>query len=363
VNRTELVRAALVACSVVACGGPASDLTPKEAAAERAYAAGRYAEAAERFADAAATSPRARDREEARYREAMSLERAGQPAEAQRVLGNLLHTFPHGARAPRAIYDLARLELAQGDADAGNRTLDALVRTYPDSGLAPAALRQYLGALAASGEPAVRAYLEALAPRVSSTELAQHVDYEHARSHEHQAELEAARDEYVRLADRYPYPRGVFWDDALYRAADIDVALGEPREAVSLFQRLLAEREHSFMVGSYERGRYAEAAFRVAELHRDVLHEPSLARKEFETFWATYPTSRLRDDAAWSAARIAAESGDQAGACELLRTLAAADPNSRYVPCAPSVCPSFHVPPRAGPCHEYLLRDLPSPRR
>jgi TolA-binding protein len=363
VSASKLASAAVTACSLVACGGAASDLTPQEAAAERAYAAGRYAEAAERFAEAAAKSLRARDREEARYREATSLTRAGRPGDARRVLDQLLRAFPHGARAPRALYDLAQLELAQGDADAGNRALDGLVRTYPDSGVAPAALRRYIEGLAASGEPAVRAYLESLAPRASKTELAQHVDYEHARSLEREGALEAARAEYLRIADRYPYPRGVFWDDALYRAGDIDVTLGAPREAVSVFERLLAEREPSFLEGSYERARYAEAAFRVAELHRDVLHEPSLARKEFESFWAAYPTSRLRDDAAWSAARIAAESGDQAGACDLVRSLGATDPDSRYVPCAPWLCSSFRPPSQAGACHEYLLRDVAPQRR
>jgi TolA-binding protein len=363
VSRAALVRSALAACSFVACGGAASDLSPKEAAAERAYAAGRYAEAAERFGEAAATAPRARDREEARYRQAVSLERAGQPAEAHRALAELLRTFPAGARAPRALYDLAQLELSQGNSDEGNRMLDELVRKYPDSGVAPAALRRYLAALAAQGEPAVRAYLEALAPRVAKTELSQYVGYEHARSHERQGALDAAREEYLRIADRYPYPRGLFWDDALYRAGDIDVTLGAPRDAVAVFERLLAEREPSFMEGSYERGHYAEAAFRVAELHRDVLHEPSLARKEFETIWSAYPTSRLRDDAAWSAARIAAESGDQAGACRLLRALGAERPDSRYVACAPALCSSFRPPSRTGSCHEYLLRDPPSPRR
>src|SRR5581483_2685666 len=120
--------------------------------------------------------------------------------EARRVLEQLLRTFPHGARVPRALYDLAQLELAQGDTDAGNRRLDALVRTYPASGPAPAALRRYLESLAVNGEPAVRAYLEALAPRAASTELAQHIDYEHARSHEREGQLEAARDEYLRIA-------------------------------------------------------------------------------------------------------------------------------------------------------------------
>jgi len=352
-------RAALLASVAIACGGPASDLTPKEAAAERAYAAGRYLEAAECFSTAAETSPRARDREEARYRQAMSLERAGRPEDARAVLERLLHAFPAGARAPRALYDLAVLDLEQGRTDQGNRGLDEIVRRYPNSGPAPAALRRLVAELDARGESAVRAYLEALAPRVSSTELAQYVDYEHARSREREGDLAAARAEYLSLADRYPYPKGVFWDDALYRAGDLDVKLGSARDAIAVFERLLAERESAFLGGSYERGRYAEAAFRVAELYRDALADPARARHEFETVWATYRTSRLRDDAAWCAARIAADSGDSAGACRLLHELSEASPDSRYVACATAVCVSFRPPPRAGRCHDYLLRDPP----
>ncbi len=352
----------LAACAATACGGAASDLTPKEAAAERAYAAGRYVEAAARFAEAAASSPRARDREEACYRQAMSLRRAGRPAEARAVLEGLLRAFPRGARAPRALYDLALLALEQGDRETGSRMLDALLRTHPESGVSPEALRRYLDVLSADGEAAVRAYLEALAPRTGATELAQYVDYEHARSFERQGRLDAAREEYLRIAERYPYPRGVFWDDALFRAGDIDVTLGAPSAAIAVFERLLAERESSFLQGSYERGRYAEAAFRVAELYRDALHDTGRARREFEAIWQDYPKSRLRDDAAWSAARLAAESGDQPEACRLLRLLGTANPDSRYVACGAALCSSFRPPARTGACHEYLLRAPPSPR-
>jgi TolA-binding protein len=347
------------ALAVLGCGGAASDLTPKEAAAERAYAAGRYVEAAERFSEAAEKSPRARDREEARYRQAMSLERAGRLDDARTVLGNLLVTFPGGARAARAAYDAALLDLSRGRSDDGYHALDALVHAHPESGVAPAALRRTLEHVALSGEGAVRIYLEALAPQAATTELAQYVDYEHARSLERGHDFAAARAEYLRLADRYPYPRGVYWDDALYRAADLDAELGAPADAVAVLERLLAEREPSFAQGSYERGRYADAQYRIGVLYRDALHDPPRARQAFERLWATHPTSRLRDDAAWNAARLAAASGDAEGACRDLRSLIAGYPESRYVACAPSLCPGIPAVPGAGPCHEYLLRASP----
>ncbi len=355
-----LVRALCTACAVTACGGASSELTPKEAAAERAYAAGRYLEAAERFSESARASSKRRDREEARYRQAMSFERAGRPADERAVLAELLREYPDGTRAPRAMYDLARLDIRQGRAEDGYRALGELLRRYPESGLAPAALHacaeQRLGE---GGEKAVQSYLEELAPAVVTTRLAEYVDYEHARSRERAGDLADARDEYLRLAERFPYPRGVFWDDALYRTGELYAALGAPRDAIAVFERLLAEREPSFLQGSYERGRYAEAAFRVAELYRDALHDPARARLAFERFFVAYPTSRLRDDAAFSAARLALSAGDRDGACRLVRSLVASSPESRYVACAPALCPAVHTPPRTGPCHDYLLRTSP----
>jgi tetratricopeptide (TPR) repeat protein len=350
-----LIRIApLAAALAVAACGAASEPSPKEAAAERAYSAGRYLEAARRFSEAAAASPRAHDREEARYRQAMSLQRAGRPDEARAVLEAMQKTFPRGARAPRAAYDAALIDIGSGRESDGYRALDALVRRYPDSGPASAALRRYLEWLGKNGEDRVRAYLEELRPKVAGTELVQYVDYEHARSLERGGATEAARAEYLRVADRYPYPRGVFWDDSLFRAAELEAARGAPREAIAHLERLLADREPAIMQGTYERPRYAQAQFRIGELYRDALHDRARAREAFERMWATNATSRLRDDAAWSAAVIAADSGDTEGACRDLRSLIEENPESRYVPCAPSLCPALRAP-SGRPCHEYLL--------
>jgi TolA-binding protein len=353
----ELALPIVAVCAVASCGGAA--VTRHDAAAERAYSAGRYLEAAERFAEAADQDPKARDREEARYRQAMALERAGHLGVARAVLERLLRSFPRGERAPRASYDIALVDIEEGRTDQGYSELDALVRKYPDSGSASAALERYLARLANDGEPHVREYLERLAPAVGKTALAEYVDYEHARSRERQGDLDGARSEYLGVADRYPYPRGVFWDDSLFRAGNLSVALGAPRDGIAVFERLLEAREPSFLQGSYERGRYAEAAYRIAELYRDVLHEPVRARAAFERIFATYPTSRLRDDAAWNAARLAVGAGDADGACRLLRSLVADSPESRYVACARAVCPAIVLSASAGPCHEYLLRTPP----
>jgi len=110
------------------------------------------------------------------------------------------------------------------------------------------------------------------------------------------------------------------------------------------------------VVGSYERGRYPEAQARIAELYRDALHDAKRARAAFEKLYSDFPTSRLRDDAAWQAAHLAFESGDRAGGCRLLGSLSRALPESRYVGCIPRLCPEVPVA-RAATCHEYLVRE------
>ena len=76
---------------------------------------GRYQEAADHWLEAAESAERQRDRNEARYRAAVSLQRAGKFAEASRWFEQLAE-LEHNERAARAAFDRARLEIAQGDA-------------------------------------------------------------------------------------------------------------------------------------------------------------------------------------------------------------------------------------------------------
>jgi tetratricopeptide (TPR) repeat protein len=243
--------------------------------------------------------------------------------------------------------------IAGGDTEQGYRALEAAFRDYPNSGIAPAALRQYLSWLGSGGEGTIQTYLEGIFPLLGRTELDQHVLYEYAESVERDGRLDVARARYLALAHKYPYPHGALWDDALWHAADIDAKLGDPKAAIGHLEEILAPRETSYMSGSYERGRYAEARFKIAELYRDALGDSASARAAFERLFAEHKTSRLRDDAAWNAALLAEKAGDRAGACRDLRNLVAEIPDSRYAPCSSRLCPEVRA---KGDCHEYLMR-------
>lgn len=345
-----------VAGSLAACvSSGISEYARLDAAAARAYSSGRYREAADQWGRAAKVAKAKRNRSEARYREAASLARGGFQAEALATLDELIADDPNGERAARAADDRATMLIRSGAVERGYAALEGAFVAHPDSGLAPGELRAYLDWLGGGGEAKIRAYLDAVIPKLENTELGQFAHYAYAESLEHDGKLEQARERYLLLARKYPYPGGALWDDALFHAADLDSKLGDARAAILHLERMLQARETSYMNGSYERGRYAEARFRIAELYRDVLGDSGRARSTFEQLFREHRTSRLRDDAAWNAALLAFRAGDRDGACRDLKELVDAIPDSRFAPCAKRICPEVEAP---GECHEYIVANV-----
>ena len=327
-------------------------------AAESAYAGGNFTGAAQRWLDAAQNADSARDRNDARYRAAASYERAGELARAKEIYGTL--ASGNSDRAARATFALAELQIRAGDEAGGNAALEAAVRKFPGSGVANLALRRYFAALAEhGGDQAVLAYIDRVEPSLGHGDLAEQLLYERARRFDSLGQAGAARDAYVVVADRFPYPYGAYWDDALFRGADCELRLGAPARAVALLERMLAAREASHMSGSYERPRFADAAYRVAELYRDQLRDPKAARRAFHGVFVDYPSSTLRDDALWQEALLAHQAGDTA-ACAPLATLVQHLPDSRYAPCAHEICPTLAMIPRRE-CAAYIERELRGP--
>jgi len=324
-------------------------------AAEDAYAKQQFAVAAERWLSAAGSAGSARDRSEARYRAATSYERAGRVEDAAkwyRVLAG-----GKSERAPRATFALADLRLASGDSAGGLADLEAAIRKYPSSAIAGLALRRYFAALAEQGgERAVLAYIERVEPELGRTDLAEQLLYERARRLDARGDFSDALNAYVALADRFPYPYGAYWDDALLRGADCELRLGRPENAIALLERMLRAREVSHVSGSYERPHFADAAYRVAELYRDARHDPDAARRAFRGVFVNYPTSTLRDDALWQEARLARRIAESQ-ACVPLELLVKHLPDSRYAPCAHEMCTKI-APVARRECAAYIEREL-----
>lgn len=327
-------------------------------AAESAYAKGQFAESAQRWLSAADSADSARDRSDARYRAAASFERAGRVDDARKWYELLARG--KSERAPRAAFALADLRLKQGDTTGGLAELEAAIRKYPSSAIAALALRRYFSALAdEGGDRAVLDYIQRVEPELGRTELAEQILYERARRLETLGATDDAALAYVALADRFPYPYGAYWDDALLRGAELEQRAGRPERAIALLERMVHARETSRMSGSYERAHFADAAYRLAELYRDARHDADAARRAFRGVFIDYPTSTLRDDALWQEAKLARGISEQQ-ACEPLRLLVSQLPESRYVPCAHEMCTKI-APVARRTCAAYIEQDLREP--
>ena len=324
-------------------------------AAESAYEKGQFGLAAEQWLAAAESAGSARDRSDARYRAAASYERAGRDADARKWYGVL--ASGKSERAPRATFALADLRLESGDASGGLAQLEAAIRKYPSSAIAGLALRRYFSALAEhGGDQAVLDYIARVEPELGQTELAEQLWYERARRLDTLGKQNEAAQAYVVVADRFPYPYGAYWDDALLRGAECELRLGKSESAIALLERMLRARETAHLSGSYERPHFADAAYRLAELYRDAKHDPDAARRAFHGVFVEYPTSTLRDDALWQEALLARRVSEQL-ACAPLSLLLGQLPDSRYAPCAHELCTQIAAVPRRE-CAAYIERDF-----
>ncbi|MGC4092106.1 MAG: tetratricopeptide repeat protein [Polyangiaceae bacterium] len=357
-----MFRRSLFAVLCFACGCARSlpaRFTAARDAAEAAYAQGDYRGAARHWHDATAQAPSPRERNEASYREAASLERAGDEPGADAIYAQLERGS--GERAERAAY--ARAEMAERRTAKTDALVDlrgAIVR-FPNSGLARTAAARYLAREEArSGPTEALLATERLLADVRGSELEETLGYFRAKRLEQLERSDAARSAYLELATRFPYPFGAFWDEALLAAARLDLAAGRPREALQSLERLLRERESSHLNGSYERVGYAEARFLRARILRDELGDARAARSEFRRVWNDHPTSRLRDDALFEEALTALASGDASAACAPAKLLTANEHESRFAGCASELCPGLKQ--AAADCRPYIRTRIEQAR-
>ncbi|MEZ4371696.1 MAG: tetratricopeptide repeat protein [Polyangiaceae bacterium] len=344
--------------ALAACAPSFSDAFERErAAAIRTYGAGRYVEAAQHWEQVAKEAPNKSQRYEALYRAAVSYKRGKRASEARALYERILKEAPDTSRAPRAAYDLADLDIEGGKDSAGFKALEQVLERYPDASTGPSALNRYLVWLEdQQGDAAAKAWLESRIPRQEATELGQYLHYAYAKLLANMGDKPGALKRYLLVADKYPYPKGALWDDSLFHAAELEEELGNPQGAVKHLKRMLKEREPSSLSGSYERPRYSESQYKLALLYRDDLHQPQAAIREFERLRKDFPTSILRDDAAWQEAKLRLERNDTSGACSAMRWLRDEIPDSRYAACGQLLC--SELKPLERECRAYIQREL-----
>lgn len=319
--------------------------------AKAAYSEGHHRAAAHHWEAAALEAPNENHRAEARYRQATSLLRAGDLVAARKLFIELASR--PSPRQARAAFDLAYLMVNSEEAEAGHRLLESLVVKYPNAGNARRALQVLLAHKRNTlGPDTELEWLKKLSKQVSGSELEQTVLFIQATRLQESHSDEAALRAYQDLALRFPYPAGAYWDEAILKAARIEVHLGRPKAALQRLSLMLREREAPVLVGSYER-RFAEAHYLIAEIYQNQLGDWIRARREFRVVATKYSTSLLRDDALWQAILLSQKHGDQNAACDDARQLASSLPESRFAGCSAHFCEQ--PAPGANRCPPYAV--------
>jgi tetratricopeptide (TPR) repeat protein len=361
-NRPRAQRAALVAVLSLAgsgcLGGHGAAYEASMTAASRDEGAGRYDEAVREYDRAVQAGERPRDRDQARWDAASSAERAGKVADAAKRYEAVAGDASSEHQAEGA-YQLARLRIGSGDADRGWQDMEQIPRRYPTHGVSHLAVRRLVEHADERGPRAGLDELATLSHDLEGTELAPLVLFLRAEHLEATGDAKAAREAYGHIADRWPYPFGAFFDDALWHASLIDERLGQYPAAIDDLERLLRERETTSIVGSYERAKYVPAMLRVGELYRDRLHDHPRARDAFHRLYTDFAHSTLRDRGLWLEAALWRADGNVDQACDALGTLVEEFPSSRYVPCAVEQCSWLRRPKRSkapDECRDYIRR-------
>lgn len=345
--------------------GCASGPTAFSLAADRARAADaehQYQDAAALWGVAAEQADSERDREEAQYRQGLSALKDGDTAAASAIFSRLASAKPEGNRSARAAYELSNVARVSGDTDGQITALERCVTAYPNAAIAPGAVRILVNLWETrGGHTLVEGETRRLLRAVVGSAVEQHVAYQHALSLERQEQWSAALKEWITLSERFPYPSGAYWDDALAHAAEIYVRSSQPDRGVAALEEMLSHRETSDFAGSYERARYAPARYRIAEIYRDQLNSPEQAADQFERVAQEHPTHRLADAALWQGALAARAARDADRACDLYERLIAQNPQTRYLGCGALVCSEHPVEPRE--CRDYIVREANNAQR
>jgi outer membrane protein assembly factor BamD (BamD/ComL family) len=351
-----------LAASGLACSAPArgNGYERSLAAGERAQSAGRFGDAASEYDRASRAARLPRDAAHARYLSARMLVRGGNLRDAAVVLHAIADASPPGEDSALAAYELADLALASDHEADGWAAMDAFVRRFPGSGVAPRALRRMIRHDEETGKKEALDHLRRLQPAVDATEVGELVAYQIAIEQRDLGDIAGARDALIAVTKRWPYPGGALWDDALFHASELDEQLGRYDAAIAELETMLAQRETSHMMGTYQRPLYTPALVRIGVLYRDRMHDRARARDAFHRLYTDFDTSVNRDDALWEEALLWRDEGDTGTACVRMRTLVREFPDSRYVPCAAEQCPGVvradkSQAPRE--CHAYLKRN------
>lgn len=292
------------------------------AEAERDQHHGRLEAAAAAYDKAALAAERRVDRDEALYRESRVFARLGDYERALALCDRLAEAKPESRRTLRAMLDGSRYRLELGQTERAERDLRFLVVHHGDTGEAKSALYALidLRVRSAHHETGLR-YLEQLSSEAKLGFVAEALLYEQAALLLAHGKKSQAQQVLTLQVERFPYPQGLLWDDALWKLADLAEDAGDPQAAVAVLSRMLDAHESAHLVGSYTRPRFSAAALRIARIYRDRIQDLDAAVSAFRTVRDEFPSSLVADDALAEEGELWLARGDKAQGCALLRKL------------------------------------------
>lgn len=130
----------------------------------------------------------------------------------------------------------------------------------------------------------------------------------------------------------YQYaPQGPLADDALWESAQIYERQQQWQETIERLSRLVKDIETSWFVGTYESQFADDARYKMGIIYKTQLKQYDQAIDQLERFIQEFPTSLLRDDAAWQIVlchQLAAHQDWR----ELAERFIKDYPESRYIP-------------------------------
>jgi tetratricopeptide (TPR) repeat protein len=324
-----------VAAVALACSAPAPP--PDLARAETHERSGRDEQALASYEAAVLSCGRERDPERRRkwcvaamLGRAAALERLGrrpQAVEAYLVIPTA------GLQAPeaeaQALVSAARLRFEQGDERGAYALTWRVLGEYPDTSYADEALRRVVRDGRARDPKELARVLWGLYRRLGQTAVGDNLLAVLAEL----GERELARpDEAQRSWDLLveAHPKSPLWDDAVWHAARLAAAAGDFAGAERRWRLLLARRESSFLVGSYNSVWMDDAQLALGVALRDRLDRPRDAAAELERLPQHFPDSVLLDDALYELAVTRVALGENERACRILTDLARRHPDSKY---------------------------------
>lgn len=289
------------------------------AEASRHHVHGRDDEAAASFHAAAETADRRVDRDEALYREAQTRRRAGDPSGALALFDEVASREPASRRTARALFESARIRLTLGEVERAVQDLRAVCERFPGQGPASRALR-LLAARATTPDETlalVRSFDAVTEPDLRDDLRTLEAEALLARGAT--GDRAAAREALLAIVTERRYPLALRWDDTFMRLADLAEADGDRDAAIAYLEQMIAPHSEGLVPGSYTQPLMPAAAIRIARLHRDAHHDPSITEAAYVRVTTDFADSLFCDDARVERAELWLAAGNVARGCELLR--------------------------------------------